>query len=128
MYGLALQDENMEKAHLLVEKESELARIFEMGEYHEVVCRLELAVLEKDVETAIDTIQKMLASLDGIGDFSKSSLYEHLTFKRVDKSFATGVKENLLKALREDERTEFLKNDERWQTFCYLNDIFENKN
>ena len=45
---------------MLVEKQEELAKVFEMGAYHEVSCRLELATVEKDVETTIKTMEKCL--------------------------------------------------------------------
>ena len=48
MYVLAVKEEDMERAHKLVEKQRELAVCFEMGRYHEVSAGLELATLEKD--------------------------------------------------------------------------------
>lgn len=114
IYILAMQDNNMEVAHKLVEKQQELARLFEMGTYHEVSCGLELATVEKDVDTVIDIMQKMLESIDGITAFTESALYEHMTFKNADRAFVEELKENLMKCFRDEETYGFMKEDERY--------------
>lgn len=93
----------MEKARMLTEKQIELARLFERGEYVEVSAGLDLAVAEKDVEATINIMEKMLSSFDTICDFSKSSLYEHMSFKEARDEFQTEVKNNLLKNFRDEE-------------------------
>ena len=115
MYSLAMQDGNLHKAHKMVEKQQELARLFEMGTYYEVSCQLELALKEKDIDAIIEIVQKMLASVEEIGSFSYAELYEHMTFKKTDETFSKSVKENLIKYFREDEACEFLKDDVRWK-------------
>lgn len=115
IYMLAMQEKDMDKAHMLVEKQRELAMAFEMGEYHQVSCRLELATAEKDVEAAIETMEKMLSSIDEISGFRKSKLYEHLTFKEVRGEFLEEMKNNLRSCFRDEESYGFLKQDKRWQ-------------
>ncbi len=115
LYMLVMKDNDMAKAHLLVKKQGELAIIFEMGEYHEVSCILELATAQKDVEKTIETMERMLASVDKISDFSKSILYEHMEFKQITKGFAEELQKNLLNSFRDEETYEFLKTDERWK-------------
>lgn len=115
IYMLAMQDNNMEKVHMLIEKQSELARAFEMGEYYEISGRLELATAEKDVETTIDTMEKMLSSIERICDFSKSPLYEHMSFKETREEFLVTMKNHLLNCFRDEESYGFLKSDKRWQ-------------
>lgn len=115
MYMLTMEENNFEKAHLFVEKQKQLARLFEMGEYHEVSPALELAVVEKDVDTAIETMERMLASVDSMCEFRNSSLYEHMTFKEQNEEFLMEIKENLLESLRDEETFGFLMEDKRWQ-------------
>lgn len=115
MYMLALKDKDMERARMLVDKQGELARCFEMGKYHEVSCRLEIATVEKDSDKVIALMEEMLSSVEKIGDFRKAPLYEHLEFKEMKEEFVAGTKENLLKCFREEETFGFLKEDERWK-------------
>lgn len=115
IYMLAMQDGNTGKAHMMVEKQSELAKIFEMGLYHEVSAKLDIAAAEKDAETTIETMEKMLSCVDEICDYCKSPLYEHMTFKPVREEFVTELKHNLLANFRDEEAYGFLKDNKRWQ-------------
>lgn len=47
IYMMALEENDYDKAHMLVDKIQKLAHLFEFGEYHEVSPALELATLEK---------------------------------------------------------------------------------
>ena len=115
LYMLAMQDSNMSKAHKFVNKQQELARLFEMGTYHEVSCRLELATVEKDADTVIETMLKMLESIEETTAFMQSELYEHMSFKEARETFIEELKENLLNCFRDEETYGFLKEDERWK-------------
>ena len=115
MYMLALQENNMEKAHAMAEKQSALARVFEMGEYYEISCKLELATVEKDVDAVIDIMKKMLASIDDIYSFTKAPLYEHMTFREARDEYFTELKGDLLQLFRHEETYGFMKDDGRWQ-------------
>lgn len=115
IYMLAIRDKDMEKANILVEKQRELANVFEMGEYHEVSCGLELATLEKDVEATMTIMEQMLAGLDKICDFTKSALYEHMDFKETNAEFGTELHESLLACFADEETYGYMKKDKRWQ-------------
>lgn len=115
MYLLALRNDDRKRAHWLTDKKVELARCFEMGEYYEVSDRLELAALEKDADTVLDTMEAMLSNVERLVDFRNAPLYEHMEFKELSEEFLAGVKENLLKCFRDEETYGFLKNDRRWQ-------------
>lgn len=120
IYTLAMQDNNMQKAHAIVDKQEALAKLFEMGEYHEVFSRLELAMVEKDADTAVEIMRRILASVEKIGDFSKASLYEHMEFKENSREFAEELKKKLLENFRDEEKFGFLKEDERWHNITML--------
>jgi hypothetical protein len=86
-----------------------------MGAYHEASCKLELATVEKDEDTIIETMEEMLASIGEITDFRKSPLYEHMEFKETSEEFLTELRENLLACFRDEETYGFLKENKRWQ-------------
>jgi len=119
IYMLAMQDNNLNKAREMVKKQQELAHLFEMGTYYEVSCQLELAVTEKDADAVLDIVQKMLESVEELASFTNAELYEHMTFKKSEETFANKIRENLIKQFREDEAFEFLKNDARWKKMLY---------
>lgn len=121
IYILAMKDKDKEKAHMLVEKQSKLANVFEMGEYHEVSYDLDLATAEKDVEATIETMEKILASVDKISDFMKSTLYEHMEFKKLDDRFITELHKNLLDNFRDEEAYSYMKKNKRWQELVSSN-------
>ncbi len=121
IYVLAMQDKDREKAYILVDKQRELANIFEMGEYHEVSCRLDLATAEKDVEATIETMERMLASVDKICDFTKATLYEHMEFKKPEEKFITKQHKNLLTYFRDEETYSYMKKSKRWQELISSN-------
>ena len=115
IFTLVVEDENMDKARLLAEKQEELARVYDMGVYNEVLGKLELAVTEKDADTAIDNIDRMLASVESIADYTKSPLYEHMTFRALSREFTEQTRSSLLEYIREDESLEFLKDGGGWE-------------
>lgn len=115
IYMLALQEKDMQKAHVLVDKQEQLAKLFEMGEYQEISTRLELAVEEKDIDMTIDTMERMLASVGKISAFCKSSLYEHMAFKNPQEEYLAEIKRNLLESFQDEETFGFLKSDKRWK-------------
>lgn len=93
---LALQDDNKEKAYMLVEKQSKLANLFEMGKYHEVSCMLNLAIAEKDTDGTIEAAKEMLTLVDNMCAFTGSPLYEHMAFKEPSAEFIADMRKNLL--------------------------------
>ncbi|MCM1397925.1 MAG: helix-turn-helix domain-containing protein [Clostridium sp.] len=115
MYMLALKDKDMEKAHIYVQKQEELARLFEMGKYYEVSCRLELATMEQDADAVIDIMGQMLNSISDIRQFTTAKLYGHMTFQEVREEFLQELKNNLLACFCDEESYGFLKEDERYQ-------------
>ncbi len=86
-----------------------------MGAYNEASLRLELATVEKDADTVIETLDELLSSLHTITDFQKSPLYEHMEFKEAREEFIKDLKENLLSCFRDEETFGFLKADRRYQ-------------
>lgn len=115
IYRLALEERDMEKAHMLADKQKELAKCFEMGRSCGLSARLELAATEKDGETVIRIMREMLSEVRRPDDFSRSPLYEHMSFKEPRKEFLDEMEKNLLAAFQDEKTFGFLKNDKRWQ-------------
>ncbi len=115
IYLLKMQENDREKAQMLVEKQKQLAQTFDMGEYHGVSAELELAVVEQNADKTVAIVEKMLASLKEIDAFHASPLYEHMTFRPLREEFLAGLQQNLQKQFREDETFDFLRDDKRWQ-------------
>ena len=115
LLALAMEEQDMERAHMLVEKQGELARLFEMGRYYEIVCGLELAAEEKDKEKALEIMEEMCAGVEEISSMQQTPLYAHMTFREAREDFLTEMKENLKKGFREDECFAFLKEELRYK-------------
>ncbi len=119
--ALAIESNNLPKAHKYVTKQQELAKLFEMGKYYEVSCGLELAVLEQDADRVIEIVKTMLDSMEGISDFSESELYEHMTFKKMPTESILQMKQDLMRTFQDAESFGFLMGDERWQELLQRN-------
>lgn len=116
LYMLSMQEGDIAQARKYIEKESGLAKLFEMGIYYETSCKLELAALEKNVPETLSVVKTMLASLGEIGSFMDSFLYYHLTFNK--KSYSTLVprmREDLLECFRDDETFGYMAGNEEWE-------------
>ncbi|MGN0405568.1 MAG: helix-turn-helix domain-containing protein [Bariatricus sp.] len=109
MYMIALQEKDMAKAHLLVDKQSELAGLFDMGTYYETSCRLELATLEQDAKSTAEIMKRMLDSVDHIFSFRNSPLYEHMNFKETQPEFTEKLKNDLISLFQDKETFSFLE-------------------
>lgn len=118
MYQLARKENDRERAGKLAEKQGELARCFEMGEFYEVVPQLDFAVLEQNRELALDTMEKVLDSVAGIGGFRQAWLYEHMTFQEMQPELLANMKKQLLQSFADEEIYGFLKEEPRWQALC----------
>lgn len=115
MYTLAIQEGDMKRARMLAEKQSDIARCFDMGKYYEASSRLDIAAVEKDRDTVAEIAAEMLSNIEKIDSFKNAPLYEHLEFKEPEKEFTAVMKENLLNCFRNDEAYGFMKDDGRWR-------------
>ena len=120
IYMLAMAEDNRLKARYLAEKLKGLAGLFEMGTYHEVSSMLELAVLSRDIDLTIETMEQLLAGVEDIDAFCRSPLYEHMRFKPVKEACLNQIKDDLLEGFRDEETFAYLKADKRWQQLIRL--------
>lgn len=115
IYMLHLQEKDLAQAHYIADKIEQMAGSFEMGRYYEVCHRLELAVQEKDKELCIELAKEMLCAIQDICGFTRSSLYSHMTFQKMEEGYGETMREGLLACLRDEETFQFLEEDERWK-------------
>ena len=111
---LYMEDGDHEMARKLVEVSSAAAAAFEMGRYTEVCWGLDVAVWEKDVPWTARLMGNILDSLDTIGDFAGSTLYQHMEMKAVDPDLTAGIRRELLKSL-EDESYDYMRGNADWE-------------
>lgn len=112
---LAKQEKDMERAGFIVEKQTGLARLMEIGRYQEAALEMDLAMAEKDVETTLQTAGKLLSGVEDMVSYSRSRLYEHMEFKALSEEFKGKMRETLIKALRDEENFGYMKGEARWQ-------------
>lgn len=111
---LYMEDDNHEMAKKLVEVSSSAASTFEMGRYREVCYGLDVAAWEKDTAWTAQLMQEILDSVETMGDFTKSKLYQHMTLKTIDPNFSAGLKRKLLDSLG-DESFHYMQGNEDWE-------------
>ncbi len=120
LYMLSLQEGDTPLARKYIEKESSLAKLFEMSIYHATSCKLELAALDKNIQENLSVAKTMLASLEGIFSFVDSPLYSHMIFNK--ESYGTlipAVRENLLECFRDDETFGYMAGNEEWEALIW---------
>lgn len=117
LYMLSMEDDNMEQARKYIEKESSLARLFEMGRHREITCKLDLAVAEKNVEETISITKGMFDSIDQICGYVHSFLYSHIEFKEVNGTFLAKYRESLLKLFNDEETYGYMAGNEEWEVW-----------
>lgn len=115
IYSLATEEEDREKARIILKKQIELARLFEMGEYYEYMWRLDLATLERDEDAVVEAMEKLLQSCHELGRYNDSPLFAHMAFGKVSEEFYTELRKNLLKCFRDEDTCGWLKDNPRWR-------------
>ena len=93
MFQLAVKEQDEKRAKMLTEKQVELARLYEMGRYHELPWELELARGDEETEKRVK--EELLSSVDSACSFQSSPLYEHMEFREIEGSFYEDLRERL---------------------------------
>ena len=115
LYIMALEDKDFEKASYIVEKQREIGKASDFGTYHENTYGLELLIEAKDVDGTIEWMEKVLNNVDHMWGFTKSRLFEHMEFKKVENQFVTDLVKNLKESFADKETYGYLIGDERWE-------------
>lgn len=123
---LYMEDDDHDMAKKLVNVSSQTAAAFEMGRYNEVCFELDVAAWEKDKAQTIQILKDIFENIKTIGDFTKSSLYQHMRLKAVPEDFSDNLKKELF-GIFEDDSFTYMEGNESWEILkkqIKLNDIW----
>lgn len=112
LYILAMEAKDYDLAQVYVNKQVELAKVFEMGTYYELSCQLELTIVKKDEQKCIEIMKGMLDSVTHMDQFTKQKLYKHMNFKEIDANHLLKVKDMLIENFTDIDSFEFLQENE----------------
>lgn len=116
LHILYMKDADHTMAHQIVEVESGLAALFQMGAYQEASAGLELAALEKDVEETERIMRTLLEDYDTLLDFTRSNLYRHIcTTSQSMPAFTERMKKVLAKGFADEETFGYMRGNAFWE-------------
>ena len=111
---LYMEDENHEMAWKIADMQCQAAKVFEMGRYNEVSSGLDVASWEKDVSKTSQIMEQIVESIDQIGSFSQSDLYQHMSFKELEDGFIEGLRSKIIEEMN-GESYSYMSGNEQWQ-------------
>lgn len=114
-YLFSMEKKDYARAKAYLDKQSDMARTFEMGRYNEVSGYLDFAVSQKNVEETIQIIKEIMSNIETIEDYAKSFLFEHLGLKQPKQSFYDKIRKNLLDCLENDESLAYMRESDAWE-------------
>ena len=115
LYNIAVQQGDLQRARFLVDKHTALIRVYDMGDYAEAAAVLDHAAQMQDVELTVETLKRVLSSVDTLDIFTKSPLYTHMQFNPMENGVGERLKEKLKETFREDERFAFVREHPEWK-------------
>lgn len=119
--ALSMEEQDMKQARMWVEKQSGLARLFDMGVYREECCKLELAAAEQDKEQTCSIVRNLLDSMDSLCTvFLDSNMYRHLKFSEISPQFYQKLRKDLLQCFRDKETFSYMKEYAPWEELLDL--------
>jgi len=115
LYVMYMEQGNTNMARKLLDKQSSLASIFEMGKYQVAAPALDLAVYEKDVEATEQIMRTLIENSDTISDFAKSDLFAHISFQIPESSFSEKIRLNIIEGFRDEDTYGYMCGNEYWE-------------
>ncbi len=115
LYRLSMEKGDYERAKRYLDKQSEIAKILEMGRYNELAGYLDFAAGRKDAAETVRIMKELLDNIHTLGGFTKSFLYEHLHYKPIEPSFCERVKKELLACMKDKEGFAYMEGCEEWE-------------
>lgn len=113
LYNIAVQQGDADRAQYLVEKHTALIRVFDMGEYAEAAALLDHALQTGNTDLTVETLTRVLQSVDTINAMVGSPLYAHMQFNPMENGLEDRLRDTLKQTLREDKRFDFMRDDPR---------------
>lgn len=115
LYLISMKKEDHERAKRYLDKQSEMARTFEMGKYNEMAGYLDFAVAQKDVAGTLRIVKELMSNIETIRSCTNSFLYEHLEYQPLEQSFYDNLKKKLLDHFKTDEGLAYMKECDAWE-------------
>lgn len=113
LQSMALEEGDLPRAEQLAEKQTQLAKLLEMGTYMENAPRLCILLETKDRDGCLDLLKLLAESIGQVEAFRESGLYRHMKFSSGNDG--SNIAFMLKKGLEEDPGIGFLKEDERFE-------------
>ena len=115
LYNSAVQQEDLQRARFLLDKHTALIRVYDMGDYAEAAAVLDHAAQIQDEELAVETLKRVLDSVDTLDAFTRSPMYAHMQFNSMEHGVEERLKEKLKETFRGDERFAFVRESSEWE-------------
>lgn len=116
LMGKSLKEKHLEEAEKYAHILKESAKLFELGTYHEVISDFYIALAKQDKETALNTMELMMDSLDSLGVNTDSFLYAHIQKTEDNRENTLQLFRYIFQqAFENDEELALLKNEERFR-------------
>lgn len=112
LMDLAAIEKEMEKMEVYGDILTRTGELYELSKYSGYIGKLQLSMLEEDLDDTIKYGNLLLESMDETWDTDNTSLYRHLPRKN---SSISRIKAMVIKGLEEDERLDFIKGDKRFK-------------
>ncbi len=112
---IAIKEERFEDAKYIADVSREASKLFDQWEYTSYVAHFQLYSAHKDWVNTLKVLVPMLKSVTKQWDLKKSPLYRHIQTKKGQPEAGSGMKQMLLKMIKEDEDTAFLREREEFQ-------------
>lgn len=122
MMVMRIQEEDFEKAGYLEGKLNSFAHLFEMGEFHEYMAKLDLMQAKKDMAGTLESAGHMLSGIETMGRYGEAPLYEHMAFQALTCEFKEKMRENLITFFHDEEAFGYMKGNEQWLKMLELSE------
>lgn len=110
--ALAYEEHDSKRCDMIMEKQEQLARLLDMGRYHEIYMKIAPALESREKEKALQILKEAVHGIRDILEYQKSELYRHMDFAEKNvKEAAFVLKQSFIHA----GSTEFLKNEPEFQ-------------
>lgn len=112
---IAIKEERFEDAEYIADVSRDASKLFDQWEYTSYVAHFQLYSAQKDWVNTLKVLVPMLKSVTKRWDLKKSPLYQHIQTKKVEPEEGSRMKQMLLKMIKEDEDTAFLRERDEFQ-------------
>lgn len=113
-----LDDKNDVMAKRWADIQSSLSTLFDYGLYQKWEPLLELAIAKKDPARTAEIMKNLVDHVETLQEFTDSSLYQHITFKKTDPAFFSQIKAQLVRSMN-DAEFDYMNDNPSWKSLKY---------